>query len=164
MLIQLCYTSTKRESKDLMADLSSILTEAIRSNQSQNICGVLYYARNSFFQCLEGEKETVENTFAHIKNDPRHTDIEVVSLKEIHEISFKHWSMKYVQKNKMVDQFFKSKNLKFFQPKLLNKKEIDEFITCLIQAEMASIDQKKSKKVPLKRKIIHTSTSENHLS
>lgn len=164
MLIQLCYTSTKRESENLMADLSNILTEAIRSNQSQNVYGVLYYARNSFFQCLEGEKEAVEKTFAYIKNDPRHQDTEIVSLKEIEEINFKHWSMKYVQKNKMVDLFFKSKNLKYFQPKELNKKDISEFIMCLIQAEMTSISQTKRKKISPKHKAIHTSLVRNHIS
>ncbi|MBF7683793.1 BLUF domain-containing protein [Acinetobacter sp. B5B] len=135
MLVQLCYTSQREESNDLLSDLSQILTSAMRFNQAHNVCGVLYYANNSFFQCLEGKKETVEKVFERIKNDPRHKELRLISKKEIFEVSFTKWSMKYVQKNKAVDLFFKQRNFNSFQPNALTEDDYYGLVQCLINAE-----------------------------
>ncbi|MDU7369005.1 MAG: BLUF domain-containing protein [Acinetobacter baumannii] len=56
MNVRLCYASQRNEkNEDLLQDLRDILTEARDFNDLNGICGVLYYADNAFFQCLEGE-------------------------------------------------------------------------------------------------------------
>jgi hypothetical protein len=60
MNIRLCYASSRHELiDDLIEDLSDILTVARDFNSKNDIFGVLYYANNAFFQCLEGEKVIV---------------------------------------------------------------------------------------------------------
>ncbi|SSV71479.1 Sensors of blue-light using FAD family protein [Acinetobacter nosocomialis] len=55
MNVRLCYASQRNENnEDLLQDLRDILTEARDFNDLNEICGVLYYADNAFFQCLEG--------------------------------------------------------------------------------------------------------------
>ncbi|WP_228139517.1 BLUF domain-containing protein, partial [Acinetobacter baumannii] len=64
MNVRLCYASQRNEkNEDLLQDLRDILTEARDFNDLNGICGVLYYADNAFFQCLEGEQEVVERLF-----------------------------------------------------------------------------------------------------
>ncbi len=68
MNVRLCYASQRNENnEDLLQDLRDILTEARDFNDLNEICGVLYYADNAFFQCLEGEKEVVERLFEKIQ-------------------------------------------------------------------------------------------------
>lgn len=59
--------STERKNEDLLQDLRDILTEARDFNDLNQICGVLYYADNAFFQCLEGEREVVERLFEKLQ-------------------------------------------------------------------------------------------------
>lgn len=59
----------------MLQDLRDILTEARDFNDLNGICGVLYYADNAFFQCLEGEQEVVERLFEKIQKDQRHYNI-----------------------------------------------------------------------------------------
>lgn len=145
MLIQLCYTSKREESGDLLSELSQILTSAMRFNQAHNICGVLYYANNSFFQCLEGEEGIIDKVFDRIKYDQRHTEIQIVSRKEIFQINFSQWSMKYVQKNKTIDLFFKQRGFDYFRPSLLKEADYSELIKCLISAENIAMNEQGSK-------------------
>lgn len=56
-----------KKNEDLLQDLRDILTEARDFNDLNQICGVLYYADNAFFQCLEGEREVVERLFEKFK-------------------------------------------------------------------------------------------------
>lgn len=68
MNVRLCYASQRNEkNEDLLQDLRDILTEARDFNDLNGICGVLYYADNAFFQCLEGEQEVVERLFEKFK-------------------------------------------------------------------------------------------------
>ncbi|MFW2732183.1 BLUF domain-containing protein, partial [Acinetobacter baumannii] len=72
MNVRLCYASQRNEkNEDLLQDLRDILTEARDFNDLNGICGVLYYADNAFFQCLEGEQEVVERLFEKIQKDQR---------------------------------------------------------------------------------------------
>ena len=92
MKIQLCYASTRNlQSEDLLQDLNDILTIARDFNSRHDICGVLYYADGSFFQCLQGEKEVVEALFANICKDERHCEIISFEIMEIEETKFKYW-------------------------------------------------------------------------
>ncbi|HAD70100.1 MAG TPA: blue light sensor protein, partial [Acinetobacter radioresistens] len=55
-MIQLCYASKTTSPSDyLLMDLREILSEAQSFNALNSINGVLFYADQYFFQCLEGE-------------------------------------------------------------------------------------------------------------
>lgn len=143
MKIQLCYASTRNlQSEDLLQDLNDILTIARDFNSHHDICGVLYYADGSFFQCLQGEKEVVEALFANICKDERHCEIISFEIMEIEETKFKDWSMKYVQRNSEINKFFKKMNFKMFSPSALDDKTLPVFLNHLYDADQAQIKQR----------------------
>ncbi|MBJ9985717.1 BLUF domain-containing protein [Acinetobacter sp. S40] len=143
MKIQLCYASTRNpESDDLLQDLNDILTIARDFNSRHDICGVLYYADGSFFQCLQGEKEIVEQLFSNIRRDERHCEIVSFEILEIEETNFKDWSMKYVQRNSEINKFFKSMNFQTFSPSILDTKTLPIFLNHLYDADQTQIKQK----------------------
>ncbi len=56
-MYQLCYASCSTSDNDkLLEDLRNILKEARDFNVDHEIRGVLYFADQYFFQCLEGKK------------------------------------------------------------------------------------------------------------
>lgn len=133
-MIRLCYASVRVESdNDLLLDLSDILSRAREFNAQQGIVGVLYYAEGSFFQCLEGEREHVFALFESIQRDSRHTDIHLFHICSITELSFKQWSMKYVNPNTKISSYFKNIGLSHFKPNLLTVEQMDGFLKILLQ-------------------------------
>jgi class 3 adenylate cyclase len=78
------------------------------NNRRADIHGVLMYAHGLFFQILEGPKVAVDQLYAKIQRDPRHT--EVLCLKNEENIServFLEWSMKTIRLESENDIFIK---------------------------------------------------------
>lgn len=143
MKIQLCYASTRADlHTDLIEDLSHILSYARGFNSKHKVSGVLYYANNCYFQCLEGEKGIIEALFDRIKKDARHTNIVHLSHCEITHIRFKKWSMKYVQKNSKIDQLFKALGYIHFSPEILNPNALDMLLNILVEENSSRMNKK----------------------
>lgn len=141
MNVRLCYASQRNENnEDLLQDLRDILTEARDFNDLNEICGVLYYADNAFFQCLEGEKEVVERLFEKIQKDQRHHNVKWLCTYSIEENSFQRWSMKYVQRNTNIETFFLKMGESTFNPILLNQQNLKFFLNELLIAEQTKVD------------------------
>ena len=135
MLIRLCYASMRQNHENLLQDLSDILTTSRHFNPNHEIYGVLYYANNSFFQCLEGEEERVYALVDKIRKDKRHYNLFCFEHTEIESVSFKKWSMKYVEKDQHVDIFFKTKNFEYFQPLSLKQDEVNDLVGILLNSQ-----------------------------
>jgi len=143
MIIRLCYASIRHESSnDLIEDLNSILSTARNFNRKNEIYGVLYYANNHFFQCIEGENHIVKELFQRIKTDTRHQNIIEFEITSIDTISFKNWSMKYVQKCSKIDLFFNNLGFKMFTPTALKDENLDIFLKVLLCEKQVSIRKK----------------------
>ena len=143
MLIRLCYASTRNElANDLIEDLNAILNTARDFNGKNKIFGVLYYANNHFFQCLEGEKSIVQALFQSIKNDARHNSIIEFEIMGIDKISFKNWSMKYVQKSSKVDLFFNQLGYDSFTPAALNNAHLNSLLNELLKEKQTRVRKK----------------------
>lgn len=143
MNIRLCYASSRHELiDDLIEDLSDILTVARDFNSKNEIFGVLYYANNAFFQCLEGEKVIVYELFDRIKADCRHNSILEFNVVEIDKFSFKNWSMKYVQKSSNVDIFFNQIGFDQFVPAAINEENLNKFIDVLLTENQTEVKRK----------------------
>ena len=141
MNVRLCYASQRNEkNEDLLQDLRDILTEARDFNDLNGICGVLYYADNAFFQCLEGEQEVVERLFEKIQKDQRHYNIKWLCTYSIDEHSFQRWSMKYVQRNTNIETFFLNMGENTFKPLLLNQQNLKFFLNELLIAEQTKMN------------------------
>ncbi len=76
-------------------DIDDILKTAHGFNAKYNITGCLLYYNREFIQILEGEKERIQDLYALIYDDDRHTDIIMLAEGEKKERTFKDWSMAY---------------------------------------------------------------------
>ncbi len=75
------------------ADLNGILDVSRRNNRRDGVTGMLLYIDRGFLQVLEGPRPAAQETFAHIRRDPRHNAVRVLVEQEIRERLFAGWSM-----------------------------------------------------------------------
>jgi Sensors of blue-light using FAD len=92
-LIQLIYASRPFGYDDLA--LNGILSSARRHNAKDGITGSLICREDLFVQMLEGPEDKVQNTFARIERDDRHTDITNVVTFNIEQRLFPDWAMRH---------------------------------------------------------------------
>lgn len=143
MKIQLCYASMRQgHANDLIDDLSDILSIAREFNSKHLVFGVLYYANNAFFQCLEGEDFIVLPLFESIKKDFRHNNIIEFEVKNIDKYNFKSWSMKYVQKSSKVDIFFNRIGCEEFTPSMINEQNLSGLLEALLNENQTRVRKK----------------------
>jgi hypothetical protein len=74
---QIVYTSTATESFST-ADLKRLLLGARKRNTTLGVSGMLVFHGGAFLQALEGERRAVNEIFASIQSDRRHSDIDVL--------------------------------------------------------------------------------------
>ena len=131
---QLCYASKRIESEyTLLEDLRDILVQAREYNNKNNICGVLYYAHGYYFQCIQGSFTSIMTLYNKILNDNRHGEIKLVQHKSIEKKCFEEWSMKYVQPDTKLNNFFIRADINCFEPSNIPEKVIDEFLDIILQ-------------------------------
>ncbi len=75
-------------------ELHALTALAQARNGRESITGLMLYDRSRFYQWLEGPSDGVERVMSSIRNDPRHTDIEVLSKQPVERRIFAEWSMK----------------------------------------------------------------------
>lgn len=135
-MYQLSYASYSiSEADKLFEDLRSILKEARDFNVIHKITGVLYFADQYFFQCLEGRKEDLEFLVEKLKKDSRHKDFTLFECKPIDKLHFKDWSMKYVKRNSLIQDYMREQGFQLFQPKQLRLHQLDKLIGLLVDIE-----------------------------
>lgn len=78
------------------ANLDTILSCSRSNNSARGITGILLFHDGCFFQVLEGDAASVEQTFATISRDARHGGVILLESREIFERGFPQWSMGYV--------------------------------------------------------------------
>jgi hypothetical protein len=92
MLAKLVYRS--RAVQPLSAQELSQLTSAAQSrNRCESITGLMLYDESRFFQWLEGPTESLNRIMESIRNDPRHTEIEVLADQPADGRLFSGWNM-----------------------------------------------------------------------
>ncbi len=74
-------------------DLVEILDKARTRNKPEGITGMLLYRDRYFIQVIEGEEKRVDQLFADISRDKRHSNIVVIEKTPINRRSFDQWSM-----------------------------------------------------------------------
>jgi hypothetical protein len=78
-----------------MESIRHILEEARDFNEKNNITGCLLYHNREFIQILEGDKETLQDLFAKIGRDSRHSDILLLAEGDKESRTFYQWSMAF---------------------------------------------------------------------
>ncbi|GGE77248.1 BLUF domain-containing protein [Stappia taiwanensis] len=82
---RLCYRSKLNYAHmtlPLDEEVDLIISSARRNNARTGITGALLLAGNNFFQVLEGPEETVEETYARLSQDPRHSGPVVIDRRQ----------------------------------------------------------------------------------
>ncbi len=95
MFRHIAYVSLSRFPLDSKG-LSDILEVSVKNNERDGISGVLMYHKNLFFQVLEGESRVVEQCYARICSDTRHSSISETLDELVEDRSFSDWLMGYV--------------------------------------------------------------------
>ncbi|WP_052336018.1 BLUF domain-containing protein [Rhodopirellula sallentina] len=99
-----------------MESFLQIRREARDINQRDGITGILAFGEGRFMQILEGDQETVSQTYARIVLDSRHHSCKLIQFTFCPERFFEGWTMRHltVQKEMLEEiEFFEE-----FQPHL----------------------------------------------
>ena len=75
--------------------LASILATAQRCNARDDITGALICRADLYLQLLEGPQNAVDAAYARITRDQRHTDIRLLSRRDVAERLFPDWAMRH---------------------------------------------------------------------
>jgi hypothetical protein len=94
-LFQLVYMSSLVTNEPEV--LSDILDSSVRNNKRSNITGMMLYSDGNVLQILEGNRDSVLETFKSIQLDMRHRGIFVLIEEEITSRKFASWSMGFKQ-------------------------------------------------------------------
>lgn len=91
-MFQLVYISKALKSLS-KAELTALLRQANANNKKVGISGILVYKDDQFVQVLEGEETIIRRLFEKISEDPRHTEISILSQGHIPQPEFPDWAM-----------------------------------------------------------------------
>lgn len=78
------------------SDITALLQQSRKYNQSHNIKGILCYSATDFLQVLEGPETVVLKLYQHILHDPRHHDCKLINICLSPRYIFADWSMGYI--------------------------------------------------------------------
>jgi len=100
-LVQIVYISRSTftampAERGIEPSVARILAQSRINNARRGLVGALYFGDGCFFQCLEGRAEAVDRLYDALLNDPRHTDLKVLTRRTIPRTGFSSWAMKYV--------------------------------------------------------------------
>ncbi|WP_373518183.1 BLUF domain-containing protein [Pricia sp.] len=76
-------------------EIRSLLEQVKDFNRANDITGCLLFYNDEFVQYLEGDKQCVEALFEKIKQDWRHSEVNVLISGHINVREFENWSMAY---------------------------------------------------------------------
>ncbi len=91
-LRQLVYVSRARQIFT-QGDLEQLARRAEEWNQGVDVGGALLYGRGLFLQALEGPSDSIDQVFARISKDPRHTEVERLIDHSVKFRWFRNWAM-----------------------------------------------------------------------
>jgi len=126
-LVRLLYYS--RASREMsLSDLKDILGTARDNNSSIDVCGMLCYDQLYFLQALEGDRETVNELYLDIADDPRHDDVVIISYDEVTEQVFPQWQMGYAGSSAQFSQLLQELGQTTFSPVDMTKEQAFSFL------------------------------------
>jgi len=99
MLIRLLYVSQPIGPVTTYVT-SSILEISKANNKKKDITGVLCQGSGLYMQVLEGQRSVINALFSRIMEDKRRKEVELLSMEEINQRRYGHWSMALVQLSK----------------------------------------------------------------
>jgi hypothetical protein len=95
---QLIYTSALQPRLN-GSSLRAMLNIARSRNAAEGLSGILLQHSGSLLQVIEGPDPHVSSTFGRILHDPRHSAVNILSVKEVDAPEFGNSPMAYFDKN-----------------------------------------------------------------
>lgn len=92
MLTHLLYISSRNANR-ANTDIVDILASCQKNNLHTGITGVLLYSDTKFAQYVEGEYSQLISLYDKIKNDNRHSSVNLMSISPIENRLFPSWHM-----------------------------------------------------------------------
>jgi uncharacterized membrane protein (DUF373 family) len=74
-------------------ELLGLLQQCREYNAESGLTGMLLYCNTSFLQVLEGDEKVVDDLIDKIRNDTRHTNLQMLHRKTIQRREYSEWSM-----------------------------------------------------------------------
>jgi hypothetical protein len=106
-LTQLVYASRSRlVEAERSVEIPRILASARRLNELNGITGFLLVTPGGFAQILEGEGDSVVETYGRIMADPRHGDLRLLQQAEVMERRFAGWTMGMAERDPTTEFIF----------------------------------------------------------
>ncbi|MDZ7791652.1 MAG: BLUF domain-containing protein [Xanthomonadales bacterium] len=141
-LIELVYASRSNVARNtgglgVEPEIGRILIQSRRNNEPKEIGGVLCFGNDTFFQCLEGEREAVEKLYNKLHEDPRHRDVTLLRKRPIERRRFKLWAMKYLTLDRGLREKLQRRGHDRFDPFSFDDETTDEVLDVLKQSTEA---------------------------
>ncbi len=135
-LIQIVYVSRSTFTSmpaelGIEPSVARILAQSRINNARRGLVGALYFGDGCFFQCLEGRAEDVERLYATLLQDPRHTDLKVLTRRPIERTGFATWAMKYVPLDAPMKALLRELGLQSFDPYLFDESVVARVLEML---------------------------------
>lgn len=96
-LVRLIYASRATGGAVSGEMATGIVDKSIQNNRLSNITGLLVIGGDRFMQVMEGPAREVEETFARVKRDPRHTDVTTIAEGPGDKRLFRDWKLAHRQ-------------------------------------------------------------------
>ncbi|MDY7545927.1 BLUF domain-containing protein [Glaciimonas sp. CA11.2] len=133
MLVRLIYASTASELVNHEM-IEKILEVSRKNNPANGVTGVLCYGDNIFVQALEGGREQINNLYARLQQDPRHTKLILLDYSEIEARQYSGWTMSKIR----LDRINLSLLLKYSATPTLNPYVVSGCTTVALLEELAA--------------------------
>ncbi|NLV41688.1 MAG: BLUF domain-containing protein [Candidatus Hydrogenedentes bacterium] len=144
-LARLIYVSRMTEECD-MESLQRILTVSRRNNLAKGITGVLFYDPKFFLQCLEGPVEVVNELYANILRDDRHTRVTLLEYHDTDRRLFGSWAMAFLRLNDLTPEMMAQAGCSGrFDPFVLGSEEARGFLIAIVGQRQAQLDGQKDR-------------------
>jgi len=95
MLVRILYVS-RAAGPQTGTVTANILAAAQAYNSAHGVSGVLCQGQGLYLQVLEGERGEVNRLYAHLLQDRRHHDVQMLAFDEIGQRRYPDWSMAHV--------------------------------------------------------------------
>ena len=132
-MIRLVYCSCSHGELSLI-EIQRILEVARSNNADIDVTGMLAYEAPWFLQVLEGDRETVNELYLRIAEDPRHDECVLISYGEAEERLFGGWRMGFAGSSTAFAEALRRTGYDAFDPMQMKSDDALEFLRVLASA------------------------------
>jgi hypothetical protein len=135
-LVRLIYASRSANGAVSREVATAIVAKSIQNNRVSDITGLLVIGGDRFLQVLEGPAGEVEQTFARVSQDPRHTDVTTIANAPGSKRLFRNWNMAHRQLGPDDTGTLNAVGLETFTPEGLDEERALKLLKTLGQAHL----------------------------